>query len=1183
MGQRDLGFLIVPIVALLAVLIPAAGAPSRTSEAAAKTSTYAAAAVAKLPPRTASALLEEYGSIAASTQAVGNTNLKSSECLIATLPDPVDAGNLNYTFDRYLDALQRAFEADGYVLDRYDLPWLEKPPAEPSPPPRFRTEPGRLLFRRTSAPAGSAASTALVFIVGETPTAGIHKAAFARAVSELAQSCESASPIKLLGPSFSGSSESLKILLKNFSTTAFTIVSGSATAIDASALTSSAATGTTFRTTIVPDAEARREFLRVIVAREEARAYEQVRHFFRSIGVLRSEHRLKVALLTESNTGFGQASTTEVTSGTVDPSGLRLDLIRLPFPLHIASLRVASNDTPSASHDTSERATGMARLTRLDLRDPTPSTLVMPLMSQLENPSMEIVLNTLLKTLEEERVRYIGLVATDVRDRIFLAQQIHHHLPNTAVFMFSGDLLYMHPDVNVDLRGVQVITSYPLFTANQLWTPSGSSAHFRLLFPTHTTQGVYNATLQLLGLATSMQEYGYPFDPRKPPAIWLSVVGAEGLQPTHLLAAAGSDAIVPVAEAASGSFVPVPLPDQPWLPAIAVVLCVIPAVYVFFNLDATRKWTEEKTPALRSNFVVGRLAQLFSDTVYRSHTLPRHLYRFACWSALTCAYIVTMTTFLLPPLSALTLAKAGHVQLESGVLSPMVLLVLLGGMVVMLSTLALLGMGVWKEGDPIDTRHRRIRQCARVSIGIGSLFLLALSLRLSEHWTSLALSSPADGVLLYMRSSDFATGVSPLLPLVLVCSAAVAWSVSALRRLRLLEGPDQYAYAAAASATVPNSFLGFQGSSFEGISLLERDVLNAIGRRSTALPWPVLLTIFAALLIAWMRLFGPRSIPTGEGPAFDALFALGFLIVYTGLALSFVRFVVIWRKLLRLLQRLAWHPTVKAYARLGQTIPGKPRINLTSPSQIFTALEFSVDRAGQLAALGRELAKSGKAERRFTVRLMSVLPDLQDHVEAAECGLHSALAAEADGDWRALVRQRTDAEQALSTMATRVTELVRPAWRLPATDAPEKGKEEPTEIQWFELAEDFLTSRVAAFLSHVVPQLQNLIVFVTAGLLLMLLAVTSYPFQPHQLLLLFNTAVILAAVATTLVVFVQMERETILSVLSDTTPGKINWNRDFVSRIAVYVGLPIISLLGAQFPEIAQQLFTWTSSLFGTH
>src|SRR5207237_1598625 len=99
-------------------------------------------------------------------------------------------------------------------------------------------------------------------------------------------------------------------------------------------------------------------------------------------------------------------------------------------------------------------------------------------------------------------------------------------------------------------------------------------------------------------------------------------------------------------------------------------------------------------------------------------------------------------------------------------------------------------------------------------------------------------------------------------------------------------------------------------------------------------------------------------------------------------------------------------------------------------------------------------------------------------------------------------------------------------------------------------------------------QMQNLIVFVTMGLVLMLLAVTSYSFQPRNLLLLFNWSIILSAVALTLVVFVQMDRDKFLSTLSNTEPGQVTWNRDFISKVAVHGVLPILALLSAQFPEV---------------
>jgi hypothetical protein len=44
------------------------------------------------------------------------------DSIIATLPDPIETG-LSVTLDDEIDAIQRAAESEGYVLDRYKLPW----------------------------------------------------------------------------------------------------------------------------------------------------------------------------------------------------------------------------------------------------------------------------------------------------------------------------------------------------------------------------------------------------------------------------------------------------------------------------------------------------------------------------------------------------------------------------------------------------------------------------------------------------------------------------------------------------------------------------------------------------------------------------------------------------------------------------------------------------------------------------------------------------------------------------------------------------------------------------------------------------------------------------------------------------------------------------------------------------
>src|ERR1019366_3248514 len=98
--------------------------------------------------------------------------------------------------------------------------------------------------------------------------------------------------------------------------------------------------------------------------------------------------------------------------------------------------------------------------------------------------------------------------------------------------------------------------------------------------------------------------------------------------------------------------------------------------------------------------------------------------------------------------------------------------------------------------------------------------------------------------------------------------------------------------------------------------------------------------------------------------------------------------------------------------------------------------------------------------------------------------------------------------------------------------------------------------------------------FVLAGLLLMLLAVTSYPFQPRNEFLFFNWVVILSFMGTVFWIFMQMDRDAILSLLNDTVPGQVNFSRELVVKVVLYVAVPLLALLGAQFPETLRQVLS---------
>jgi hypothetical protein len=56
-----------------------------------------------------------------------------------------------------------------------------------------------------------------------------------------------------------------------------------------------------------------------------------------------------------------------------------------------------------------------------------------------------------------------------------------------------------------------------------------------------------------------------------------------------------------------------------------------------------------------------------------------------------------------------------------------------------------------------------------------------------------------------------------------------------------------------------------------------------------------------------------------------------------------------------------------------------------------------------------------------------------------------------------------------------------------------------------------------------------------------------------------------------------MNRDTLFSNLNGTKPGQVNWDREFITRIFLYVVIPILAFLGVQFPDTLSQIFSFLS------
>jgi hypothetical protein len=91
-------------------------------------------------------------------------------------------------------------------------------------------------------------------------------------------------------------------------------------------------------------------------------------------------------------------------------------------------------------------------------------------------------------------------------------------------------------------------------------------------------------------------------------------------------------------------------------------------------------------------------------------------------------------------------------------------------------------------------------------------------------------------------------------------------------------------------------------------------------------------------------------------------------------------------------------------------------------------------------------------------------------------------------------------------------------------------------------------------------------------MLLITFAFSSYPFQPQRLLLLFSWMLAGAVVLGLLVAIVQADRDPLLSRMTGMAAGRITLDRGLLGQVATYGVLPILAILGTQFPEASKVL-----------
>jgi len=84
----------------------------------------------------------------------------------------------------------------------------------------------------------------------------------------------------------------------------------------------------------------------------------------------------------------------------------------------------------------------------------------------------------------------------------------------------------------LNLMGMLVFSTYPLFSMNQVWTAPFVGNSDRIQFSSGEAEGIYNAALAALDHPEMMRDYATPFSVVSDSVpLWMSLVGSDSLWP----------------------------------------------------------------------------------------------------------------------------------------------------------------------------------------------------------------------------------------------------------------------------------------------------------------------------------------------------------------------------------------------------------------------------------------------------------------------------------------------------------------------------------------------------------------------------------------------------------------------------------------------------------------------------
>lgn len=1058
-------------------------------------------------------------------------NQHKLQFVIVTVSDPVHT-RLSLFFDESVEAVEQAATDAGYLFARAAIPWDNTRHPEPS---NFATRleekdyqqakeniPGLMIFRNTK--GSGIEETLLIFLVGELPTEGINKRQFHNALRA----------IQLMSPPTGQGKSWLRVVGPTFSGSLYSLNE----IFEQDNIAKSFLPQVEMLSGTVRDPPTIRWFQNrpdhyefQALHKNDFDAMRRFESFVCRLGYPLSS----IARLSEDETAYGGESHIPDRDGA-DPKK-RNDTCtgkvpKLHFPRDIASLRAAYEQELRRQEIAEAQGKRPPRTSlRLNLEDTGSDDDSVATYSHAQTPlSEDEVLKGIVSELRANQTRFIELRATSTLDLLFLTRYLQSAYPQGRIVTGIANRLFDADTGGTTMRGMFALASPALWDRQAAHDFTIQASPEEPVFASTNAADVYTAMRHALVFHFPQTAFS-----RGPQYLWLTVLGRDGFWPIARLSPAPDD---------SWEFIISPTISWMFLYFAGIMLA---AMYILFSWRGSIR---ARTSALVAFAPVRNTARSWLLCIF-------------AWLILL-ALLAIFAPALLP-------GGVGSMALKAAA----------WGTVVLLITSTFFDLRRREEDHSDVSRLASVRQAwlwfAAISAALVISYFTFCLVMLHRH--------PEAGNLFLYRYIHLSSGVSPLLPWVMLLAAALWWAWYGIKGMVLFDGrlpqlPDETIFP----IEMNPSYIRFASLSDGANQRLWR-----AARPLTRDTWAYIPAL-AGTIIVWIVLAAtqPSShfmiIHGVEVWRLDFAYEAALGLVLFGIACALTQMGLTWvacRNLLRGLDRL---PLRRGFNGLKE-FSWRPiwQLSAGGENDLNTIFMREMESLTHLRNMP-ELASKNPAFAKAIEKSQECLDNLQREfarpVAKQNAGVSPKSIWHRAKDESDKISTFKELRKQLASTCGEGLKLLLSHWEkedglisselADAAKGESEGKLLPPYVK---ATEQFVCLIFMNFIFMGLRQVRNLVTIVAGMFVFVALSLSSYPFEPKTTLRSFMLLLLFALAIAAAVIYAQMHRDPILSRITGTTPGKLGG--DFWLRLAGAVGLPALGLLAYQFPQVSNLLFSW--------